>query len=88
MALFGSSDGDLQQRVDELERRVVALERALAQAGIHREVPLPPGGFNDGLISAEVRQLAQSGQAINAIKLLREQTGLGLKEAKDAVDRL
>ena len=60
----------------------------LAQAGIHREVPLPPGGFNDGLISAEVRQLAQSGQAINAIKLLREQTGLGLKEAKDAVDRL
>ena len=88
MALFGSSDGDLQHRVDELERRVVALERALTRAGIAREVPTPVGGFQDGHISAEVRQLAASGKAIEAIKLLREQSGLGLREAKEAVERL
>ena len=88
MALFGSSDGDLQQRIDELESRVVALERALAHAGIAREVPQPAGGFHDGHISAEVRQLVASGKKLEAIKLLCEQSGLGLREAKDAVDRL
>ena len=37
-------------------------------------------------LSDEVRQLADAGKKIEAIKLHREQTGLGLKEAKDAVD--
>lgn len=36
----------------------------------------------------EIERLTRSGQKINAIKLLREQTGLGLKEAKDAVETL
>ena len=88
MALFGSSDGGLTQRVDELERRIVALERALAHAGIAREAPQPPGGFTDAHVSAEVRQLVMSGRKLEAIKLLCEQSGLGLKEAKEAVDRL
>ena len=35
-----------------------------------------------------VRQLARSGQVIEAIKVVREQTGLGLKEAKEYVERL
>jgi ribosomal protein L7/L12 len=38
--------------------------------------------------SEEVKRLVRSGQKIEAIKLVREQTGLGLKEAKDLVDRL
>ncbi len=38
--------------------------------------PLPP----------EIQQLLRSGQTLEAIKRLRELTGLGLKEAKDAVD--
>lgn len=33
-----------------------------------------------------VKQLAKSGNKINAIKELRTQTGCGLKEAKDAVE--
>lgn len=37
---------------------------------------------------AEVRQLALSGNKIAAIKLYREKTGVGLKEAKDVVDRM
>ncbi len=38
--------------------------------------PLPP----------EIQQLLRNGQTLEAIKRLRELTGLGLKEAKDAVD--
>src|SRR5512135_3553935 len=34
------------------------------------------------------RQLAHAGQRIEAIKLLREQMDLGLKEAKDAVEAI
>lgn len=36
----------------------------------------------------EVTRLARSGQLIQAIKLHRELTGMGLKESKDAVERL
>ena len=35
---------------------------------------------------AEVRALKESGKLINAIKLYREHTDVGLKEAKDAVE--
>ena len=37
-------------------------------------------------LPASVMTALQSGNKIEAIKLLREQTGLGLKEAKDAVE--
>jgi ribosomal protein L7/L12 len=39
-------------------------------------------------ISDAVRQAAASGRKIEAIKILRGETGLGLKEAKDIVDAL
>ncbi len=35
-----------------------------------------------------VRQLVQSGQKIEAIKIFRQHTGMGLKESKDAVEAL
>lgn len=37
-------------------------------------------------LPADVIAAAQRGEKIEAIKILRERTGLGLKEAKDAVD--
>lgn len=37
-------------------------------------------------ISEEVKQLADQGQKIPAIKLHREQTGLGLRDAKEDVE--
>ena len=37
---------------------------------------------------AEVDQLLGDGQVIDAIKLVREATGSGLKDAKDAVDEM
>ena len=42
----------------------------------------PSGGFPD------VVQLARSGKKIEAIKLYRQYTNAGLKEAKDFVDSL
>jgi ribosomal protein L7/L12 len=36
----------------------------------------------------DVVQLIRAGQKIAAIKLYRERTGVGLKEAKDAIDAL
>lgn len=38
--------------------------------------------------SDEIQRLLQAGRKIEAIKLYRTQTGAGLKEAKDAVDRM
>jgi hypothetical protein len=43
-------------------------------------------GHPDGLPD-EVRALVDDGELIHAIKRLREIDGIGLKEAKDAVDR-
>ena len=96
MGIFGRSDnvddvddGGLRRRVDDLERRVAALEWALRGAGGAPQAPTmhaaPAGG---GSVSPEVLELARAGQKIQAIKVLREQTGLGLKESKDIVDRL
>ena len=39
-----------------------------------------------GALSANVIEALRRGHKIEAIKLVREQTGMGLKEAKDAVD--
>ncbi|MUL46705.1 50S ribosomal protein L12 [Mycobacterium sp. CBMA293] len=92
MALFGRSGelsyDDLLNRLTELERRVAVLERA---AGGHDAAPAPQPrrqSYGGPGVSPEVMRLAADGQKITAIKLLREQTGLGLKEAKDIVDRL
>ena len=46
----------------------------------------PTSGSPQWLVEAQ--QLAQSGQLIQAIKFFREHTGLGLKEAKEAVEAL
>jgi ribosomal protein L7/L12 len=48
---------------------------------------LPPVAIGDD-IDAEIQGLVAQGKKIHAIKLVRELTGLGLKESKDYVDRL
>ena len=47
--------------------------------------PLPPMTPEQ---LAEVERLALAGDKISAIKLYRKLTGVGLKEAKDAVEKL
>ena len=44
--------------------------------------------YNDLEISDDVIAAVDAGRKIEAIKILRDETGLCLKEAKDAVDRL
>lgn len=48
---------------------------------------IAPGSVNLQL-GRDLEQLLSAGKKIEAIKLVRERTGLGLKEAKDAVERL
>lgn len=53
------------------------------------ETPLgarPPAPPPEVAISEPVQALIRQGNLIAAIKQLREETGLGLKEAKDAIE--
>ncbi|HBI45497.1 MAG TPA: hypothetical protein DDY78_21975 [Planctomycetales bacterium] len=64
-------------------RRVEAkLDLILKHLGLEYNDPATPGG-----LSEKVKALADDpARKIPAIKLHREQTGLGLREAKDAVE--
>ncbi len=53
----------------------------------HRQAQLSTEQVDGGEME-EVLRLIQAGQKINAIKAYREITGTGLKEAKEAVDRM
>lgn len=61
-----------------------AVERLTGEAGpaSPAETPPPPRALD-----ADVQALVDQGKLIAAIKLLRERRGLGLKEAKDEIDR-
>jgi large subunit ribosomal protein L7/L12 len=79
----------INRRLGQLEQQVRVLSEALG-------VPCPTFASDVGDIAptqqggvpAEVVSLARGGNAIAAIKLLREVTGLGLREAKEIVDSL
>ena len=50
---------------------------------------LPPGpALDDEAFAAQLLVLLAAGQKIEAIRLYRERTGVGLKDAKDAIDVL
>ena len=50
--------------------------------------PVRPADATSGTWQQEVRGLLAQGQKIAAIKLVREQTGAGLKDAKDFVEAI
>jgi ribosomal protein L7/L12 len=70
---------DLIAQVDRIERQVALIS---ANLGIPYDYPVttetPP----------EVVELVQGGNRVAAVKRYRELTGVGLKEAKEAVDAL
>ena len=92
MGLFGGSDDDLHRRVEELERRVAALERALhtgyRQSGELTETSGSEIGDPQSSVTEMMRQLALQGNRIAAITLLRDESWMGLRESELAVDRL
>ena len=46
------------------------------------------GGGEEGAPSEKVLELVRAGKKIEAVKAHHEETGLGLKESKDAIDAL
>ena len=76
--LLGSSAADELQvtaRLAAIERKVDAILNHLGIVDIEPTYP-------------QVVELARRGQKIAAIKLYRQQTGVGLAEAKHAVERM
>jgi ribosomal protein L7/L12 len=71
------------------ERTGVGLKEAKdAVEAIQRGQAVPSGPQGDGDLEDEVVSLLEQGRKIEAIKRYRERTGVGLKEAKDAVERM
>ena len=88
MGIFGGSPQE-QVDLDDLKARVARLEAAVTRLQAERlgdqsSTDVTP----DDTWLLEVRALKRQGQMIPAIKLYREHSGLGLKEAKDAVEAL
>ncbi len=86
MGLFGGrNDAALAHRLAMIERKLDAIINAL---GI--ETPGRAHGPSGAELAPdaieEIRALAAAGKKIEAIKRLRDLTGMGLKEAKDLVD--
>jgi ribosomal protein L7/L12 len=101
MGLFGGGTTDrgelleLQARVARLEEQVARLTAALgaqqspsmavAPGSAPESAPAPaPAPAAD--VYAEARALAAEGNKIHAIKVVREQSGMSLKAAKDLVE--
>jgi ribosomal protein L7/L12 len=73
------SRDDLEARVDRLEKLVSDMAYRLG---------MQTGFGSDSGLRSEVAVLLQQKSKLEAIKLYRERTGLGLKEAKDAVEAI
>jgi len=91
MAKSSSPDPELLARLDRIEQKLDAL-LALVRGGGRSGGPFGgafggAGGDDRFAPTETVLAHVRSGQLIHAIKEYREYTGLGLKEAKDAIDR-
>jgi large subunit ribosomal protein L7/L12 len=88
----------VNERLDRLESALASLQgqvAALTTGAVAAGGPVPYAGnpaASAGALPAEgpwleeVRSLKARGKLINAIKVYREHTGVGLKEAKDTVE--
>lgn len=74
----------LSEQVEHLTRLVelLARERGIGDAIIQQSRP------EEEPFWQEARRLKHAGTPILAIKLVREHTGMGLRDAKESVDRL
>jgi large subunit ribosomal protein L7/L12 len=77
----------LRDAKTEVERIEAGLGFGTAAATPPRGYGIVPAGVSPEVL-AEVRELKSRNQLIHAIKVMREHTGMGLRDAKDAVDRL
>jgi ribosomal protein L7/L12 len=80
-----------ERRANESNAQAIATTEA-PEVKVHAK-PMRDAGLMATLKTAqetsqEVQKLVAKGRKVEAIKILREKSGLGLKEAKDLVDRL
>ena len=75
---LSSDEPELRERLERIEQKLDAL------LAFFRVPPTAAGGE----WMEEVRAFVAKGQIIQAIKVYREHTGTGLKEAKDAVEAM
>ncbi len=73
-------DTDLERRLNQLELKLDLILEALGVSGGAQEAQSD--------LEREARELLSQGKKIQAIKIWRERTGAGLKEAKQAVEAL
>lgn len=74
----------LKEAKEEIERLMAEVDGRELTA----TAQLPVSGHGPEPGHEEVAALARAGRKLEAIKLLRSQTGLGLKEAKEAVEKM
>jgi len=79
--MFGKDNEihELKKRVEKLERQMASLLQH--QDFDYREKPTQ-------IASLEIMNLMREGKKIQAIKLYRQETGVGLKQAKEFVESL
>jgi ribosomal protein L7/L12 len=83
---------ELVSTVRSIDQRIRYLEQALPGSFVPNTVLLPVITTSQEIIPLDkqteqkAKKLFREGNKINAIKLVREKTNLGLKEAKDIVD--
>jgi ribosomal protein L7/L12 len=81
----GRRIAELERKVSELYERTGAAEPGLGGGlTFASDLPASVGAAEDPRLVAAIEE----GHEIQAIKLYRELTGVGLKEAKDAVDAI
>lgn len=69
----------------------LAEAKAAVEAMSRNEAVKPPDGamdYDNPILDGRIRSLLSKRQKIEAVKIYREEYGVGLKEAKDAVDRI
>lgn len=65
-----------------------AIRALCTRLGIDPAEVMPPELLQNQQLNPAIREAMMAGNKILAIKLYREQYGVGLKEAKDAVDAM
>lgn len=87
--MFGRS-AQQQKQIETLQARLHALEGLIdhlaARAGVSDAELLQLRSEVVPSVPEECRHLVAEGKVIEAIKVYRQHTGAGLKEAKDAID--
>jgi len=69
----------------------LAEAKEAVEAMARDEIAKPPVGsvdYDNPILEARIKSLLTKRQKIGAVKIYREEYGIGLKQAKDAVDRI